>query len=287
MAIFSFGGSKSRSSSQSISEAGGYSTGRSISGSSSISDALSTSRGISRSTQSVYADEFLRMLYGGATGATMRAASLAPQFAESARALFTGGTQFLDQLRGGVGAEYLQSRLDGDGLAGERIALLSEDVGRFLRTEALPSIQSRAIGAYGLGGARQGLAEGRAIEGATREFQRGATEIRAQEQAARDAIASQLMASEQSGAAAGLSALPSLLGLAEAERSAELAPYQILSQILGAPTTLTESVSEQTAESIARSLSEQFGISLQDARDWARSQSTSSTTGKMFNFGFS
>lgn len=286
MAIFSFGGSKSRSSSQSISEAGGYSTGRSISGSSSISDALSTSRGISRSTQSVYADEFLRLLYGGATGATMRAASLAPQFAESARALFTGGTQFLDQLRGGVGAEYLQSRLDGDGLAEERIALLSEDVGRFLRTEALPSIQSRAIGAYGLGGARQGLAEGRAIEGATREFQRGATEIRAQEQAARDAIASQLMASEQSGAAAGLAALPSLLGLAEAERSAELAPYQILSQILGAPTTLTESVSEQTAESIARSLSEQFGISLQDARDWARSQSTSTSRSSGFSFSF-
>lgn len=286
MAIFNFGGTKSRSSSQSISEAGGYSTGRSVSGSSSISDALSTSRGVSRSTQSVYADEFLRLLYGGATGATMRAASLAPQFAESARALFTGGTQFLDQLRGGVGAEYLQSRLGGDGLAEERIALLSEDVGRFLRTEALPSIQSRAIGAYGLGGARQGLAEGRAIEGATREFQRGATEIRMQEQAARDAIASQLMASEQSGAAAGLAALPSLLGLAEAERSAELAPYQILSQILGAPTTLTESVSEQTAESIARSLSEQFGISLQDARDWARSQSTSTSRSSGFSFSF-
>lgn len=286
MAIFSFGGTKSRSSSQSISEAGGYSTGRSVSGSSSISDALSTSRGVSRSTQSVYADEFLRLLYGGATGATMRAASLAPQFAESARALFTGGMQFLDQLRGGAGAEYLQSRLDGDGLAEERIAQLSEDVGRFLRTEALPSIQSRAIGAYGLGGARQGLAEGRAIEGATREFQRGATEIRMQEQAARDAIASQLMAGEQSAAAAGLSALPSLLGLAEAERTAELAPYQILSQILGAPTTLTESMSEQTAESIARSLSEQFGISLQDARDWARSQSTSTSRSGGFSFSF-
>lgn len=286
MAIFSFGGTKSRSSSQSISEAGGYSTGRSVSGSSSISDALSTSRGVSRSTQSVYADEFLRLLYGGATGATMRAASLAPQFAESARALFTGGMQFLDQLRGGAGAEYLQSRLDGDGLAEERIALLSEDVGRFLRTEALPSIQSRAISAYGLGGARQGLAEGRAIEGATREFQRGATEIRMQEQAARDAIASQLMAGEQSAAAAGLSALPSLLGLAEAERTAELAPYQILSQILGAPTTLTESMSEQTAESIARSLSEQFGISLQDARDWARSQSTSTSRSGGFSFSF-
>src|SRR5690606_40238793 len=209
MAIFSFGGSKSRSSSQSISEAGGYSTGRSVSGLTSSSDALYTGGGISRSTQSVYADEFLRMLYGGATGATMRAAALAPQFAESARALFTGGIQFLDQLRGGAGAEYLQSRLDGDGLAEERIALLSEDVGRFLRTEALPSIQSRAISAYGLGGARQGLAEGRAIEGVTREFQRGATEIRMQEQAARDAIASQLMAGEQSAAAAGLSALPS------------------------------------------------------------------------------
>jgi len=282
MALFSFGGSKS--SSRSFSEAEGYSIGRSVSGSTSISDALSTSRGISRSTQSVYADEFLRLLYGGATGATMRAASLAPQFAESARALFTGGMQFLDQLRGEAGAEYLQSRLDGDGLAEERIALLSEDVGRFLRTEALPSIRSRAISAYGLGGARQGLAEGRAIEGATREFQRGAAEIRMQEQAARDAIASQLMAGEQSAAAAGLSALPSLLGLAEAERTAELAPYQILSQILGAPTTLTESVSEQTAESIARSLSEQFGISLQDARDWARSQSTS--TGKTFSFSY-
>src|SRR5690606_12218018 len=141
MALFSFGGSKSRSSSQSTAEAEGYSTGRSVSGSTSISDALSTSRGISRSTQSVYGDEFLRMLYGGATGATMRAATLAPQFAESARALFTGGTQFLDQLSGGVGADYLQSRLDGGGLAEERIGALSEDVGRFLRTEALPGVQ--------------------------------------------------------------------------------------------------------------------------------------------------
>src|SRR5690606_25531711 len=98
--MFSFGGSKSKSSSQSTSEAEGYSTGQSISGSSSISDAFSTSSGISRTTQSVYGDEFMRMLYGGATGATMRAATLAPQFAESARALFTGGTRFLDQLGG-------------------------------------------------------------------------------------------------------------------------------------------------------------------------------------------
>lgn len=285
--MFSFGGSKSKSTSQSTSEAEGYSTGRSVSGSSSISDALATSRGISRSTQSVYGDEFMRMLYGGATGATMRAATLAPQFAESARALFTGGTRFLEQLGGGAGADYLQSRLEGGGLADERIEALSEDVGRFLRTEALPGVQSRAISAYGLGGARQGLAEGRAIEGATREFRRGATEIRGQEQAARDAIASQLMAGEQAGAAAGLSALPSLLGIADAERSAELAPYQQLSQILGGPTTLTESMSEQTSESIAQSLSEQFGISLQDARNWAKSQSTSTSRGASFDFGFS
>lgn len=282
MAIFSFGSSRSKSTSTSESE--GFSRGGSLSGSTSFSDALSRSRGVSGSSQSVFAEDFLQQLYGGATNAAMRAAGMAPGLSGSARALFTGGTRFLEQLGGGAGADFLRERLEGGGLADERIGLLQEDIGRFLREEALPGVEARAVGAYGLGGARQGLAEGRAIEGATRELARGATEIRGQEQERRDAIARDLMLAEQTGAATGLAALPGLFGLAEAEFGAEMAPWERLAGILGGPTTLTESFAEQSADSIAQSLSESFGISFNEAQQWARAQSQSS--GRSSNLGF-
>lgn len=283
MALFDFGGSKTQSQSTSFQE--GSSTGRSLQTAEAFSDQLATSRGVSGSTQRVFGEDFLRQLYGGATNAAMRAAELSPNLAGSARALFTGGTQFLEQLQGGAGTEALRESLaGGEELLDERIGGLQEDVGRFLRQEALPGVEARAIGAYGLGGARQGLAEGRAIEGATRQFARGATELRAAEQTRRDQVARDLMAGEQAGAATGLSALPSLFNLAEAEMGAEMAPWERLSQVLGAPTALTESFAEQESESVAESLSRSLGISMEDARNIARSQSTSS--GKSFNFGF-
>lgn len=282
MAIFNFGGSKSKQ--QSTSESRGYSIGSSEQGSTSFSDALSSSYGYSGSTQSVYGDEFLRNLYGGASNAAMRAAANTGGLAESARSLFTGGTRFLEQLQGGAGADYLRDRLGGSELLDERIGNLQADVGRFLREEALPGVQARAVGAYGLGGARQGLAEGRAIEGATREFQRGVTELRGQDQAQRDAIARDLMASEMTGAQVGLGSLGELMGLAEAEAGAEMAPWMQLSQVLGGPTTLTEAYSEQTADSVARSLAESFGVSYQEAQDWMKSQSSGSS--RSFSLGF-
>jgi hypothetical protein len=119
-----------------------------------------------------------------------------------------------------------------------------------------------------------------AADAAGREFQTGVTNLRSADIAARDVAAGRLGDQRIAGAGTGLAALPGVADVAQVGFGAELAPYSMLSQILGGPTTLSESQSTQfsTAEDFARAFAESFGSSY--------GEQSSSSKSKAFKLGF-
>lgn len=278
--MFSFGGSKSRSSSSSLD----YGVQQSFSDSLSQAASQSTSGGSSSSfsTQRIANAGILEQLYRGALGAVPDAGLFQGQAAQ----LFEGGLSVLDRLGVGAGQDYLQSRLEGESpVLNEQIDALGSDLGRFFREELNPAITAKAVAGGTVGGGRQGVAQGRAIDAVGREFQRGATELRARDIASRDAAAGTLMAGRTAAAGTALGAIPGLLGTAEAGFSSNLAPYAALAQIIGGPTVLSEAGSESSqfgqssSESIAQAISEMFGF------NYGTSQSSSKSGSFSFGIG--
>lgn len=236
----SLGGGRSKSYQQQQSEQYGY----------------SGSTQASTSTQDIFQSDIFSRLYGDASAAAGGAAANAGQLRTAAQQLFTGGNQFLEQLGGDAGSAYLENRLSANNpVLEQQISQLQEDTGRLFREEFNPAITSRAVGGGTLGGGRQGVAQGLAIDSAARAFTQGATALRAGDIASRDAVAQSIATNSLNAASTGLGALPSLLDVLERGNNAGLQPYSQLSQILGGPTTLT------TAQSLARSFGEQRGTS--------------------------
>lgn len=97
---------------------------------------------------------------------------------------------------------------------------LGEDIGQFFNQQILPGISNEAGGHGQYGGARQSIGEGMAGQDALRQFQRGATDLRAQDYANGPARASQLY------------------NLGMAPYSAQFAPLQQLASLLGNPAVL-------------------------------------------------
>jgi hypothetical protein len=252
MALFGLGGSSSKSSQSSRAQSTDYA---SSSGS---------------STQSIAFEELFSQLYGQSAGAAGKVAESIPGFQGQAASLFSGGMGFLDTLQeGGAGADYMRSRINGDsGVADQQVAALQADLGRLFNEELMPAITSGSVAGGTLGGGRQGVAQGLATEKIAQQFAQGSASIRATDQAARDAAATSLLGAETTGATAGLNALPNVLGLAESGLSADLLPMQFLAQVLGGPTTLTESLAESesfgqsTAVSKGKSKSGSFNFEL-------------------------
>lgn len=280
MGLLSFGGSKSKSVSQSSSLDLAANVSSSLS--ESLAQSLSQSRGQSTSTQSVWNADLLERLYGDALGAVSGAEG--QLFTGQAAGLFSSGLGILEQLGTGAGEDYLRSRLEGGELLEAQIGGLREDVGRLFREELNPAITGGAVAAGQLGGGRQGVAQGRAAEVAARTFTRGATELRAQDQAMRDSAAAQLMQGRTGAAGAAASLLPQLLGTAQAGATGGLAPFAALASIIGGPTVLTQGQStdesQATSESIARAISEALGYS------YGTSSSSSSSKSKSLSLGF-
>ena len=82
------------------------------------------------------------------------------------------GGQFQEQGQGAL--DFLSRFVEGgSGLTQGNIDILSENIGRNFREQILPGIGSRATGGLNRGGARQGIAEGLASQGAQREFRQG------------------------------------------------------------------------------------------------------------------
>lgn len=279
----SLGANSSSSKNNSQSESSGYGYSGSTSTNNSVSSQDSFSSGQSTSRQNIAFEQMFQQLYGGASGAANRATANAGQLSDTAKQLFTGGSQFLQGLGGDAGTQYLEDRLDADNpVLNQQIDLLREDTGRLFSEQLNPAITSRAVAGGTLGGGRQGVAQGLAAGEAGRVFTQGATALRAADIAARDNNARTIAQNSLTSASTGLGALPGLLDLAERGNNQELGIYSQLSSILGGPTTLTNSqssdMSRSSAESIAQALSSSFGEDFNN--------SSSSSYGRSRSWGF-
>lgn len=234
----------------------------------------SQSESLGFSTQDIAFEDLFSQLYGNASGAASRTVAQAPELANAARQLFSGGTRFLEGLGTDAGTNHLTSRITGENpLLQENIAGLEEDVGRLFSERLNPAITSRAVAGGTLGGGRQGVAQGLATETAAREFTRGALALRTSDMQMRDQAAAQVAANSLSAASTGLGALPSLLDLTERGQNAELGVYSSLSSILGGPTVMTEA--GQQSRSVADAFSRSFG------------EERSTSKGRAWNFSMS
>jgi len=252
-----------------IGSLGGSST-RSSSQSSSRSNAGSQSGGVSFSNDRIAFEDIFARMFGGAEGA---AGGLDPSMlTEAANQLFSGGMGFMDQLSNDAGSQYLEDRLSSDNeVLQQQIDLLGEDLGNFFSEQLNPAITSQSVSGGALGGGRQGVAQGVAAEQVGEQFTRGATALRASDIAARDAAANNLSQNNIQNAMVGFQGANILQGISEQGFSAALRPYQLLSSILGGPTTLNDSSSFNFANSFSNSFS----------------QSSANSRSRSFDIGFS
>ena len=275
----SLGGGKSKSYQEQ--QASGFQQSEQASLSQSQSMATGQSQSQSQSNQDIAFRDLYASLYGGASDAASRAVAGADKLGAAAQQLFTGGSQFLENLGGDAGSDYLESRLNSENpVLEQQIQRLQRDTGRLYREELNPAITSRAVSGGTLGGGRQGVAQGLAAEGASRVFTQGATALRAGDVASRDAIAQSVATNSLNAASTGLGALPSLLEVLTKGNRSELGVYSDLSSILGGPTTLTQSESDSTStqESSSTSLAESL------ARAYGENKSSGYGRGSSWNF---
>lgn len=234
------------------------------------SQATSNSVGGSTSRQSIAFSDAFGRLFGNASNAAGSAVN-SDVLGTAATQLFSGGMSFFENLGGNEGTNYLADRVTGSNeILPDQIAALREDTGRFFSEELLPNIRSQAVAGGNLGGGRQGVAEGMAVEAAQRQFTRGVTDLRVADRQSRDSAALSVAQNAIGAASTGLGALPMLIDSAQNAASPELGIYQNLASILGGPTVLTES------DSFSRSISDAFSKSFGNSK--------SSSAG--FSFGF-
>lgn len=283
----SLGGGKQKSQQQSTSDSFGFSTGESGSTSQGYSDSVSGGSGTSASstTQSIAFEDLYKQLFSGASAAGQSAVAQAPELADAARQLFTGGTQFMQGLGGDAGTDYLKSRLSGDNpVLEQQINLLREDTGKLFNEQLNPGITSQSVAGGTLGGGRQGVAQGLAIDSAANQFARGASALRSDDIARRDSAAASVASNSIQAANTGLGALPTLLDIANKGVNSELGIYAGLSSILGGPTVLSQSQSaseqSQFSQSTAQQLSDAF------SKAYGQSTSTSQSSGKSKGWNF-
>lgn len=275
--------------STSSSDSYGFNTG--VSGDSSISSSNSVSGGASQTTQGIAFEDLFAQMFSGASGAAGRAALNAPQLASAASQLFSGGTQFLQNLGGDAGTQYMEGRLTGANPALEdAITALKQDAGSLFTEQLNPAIVSRSVAGGTLGGSRQGVAQGVAQAATAKDFMSKAAELRYADIASKDAMAGDIAMNSLAAANTGLGSLPGLLDVFERGQNAELGTYSALSSILGGPTVLSQSESSDFSSSTAQSIAEAFSRSFGETSSTSESESTSTarSRGKSrgYNFGF-
>lgn len=283
MGIFNIGGSKSSSSQSSSSAANGESwststeLGGGYQGSQSVSSGGSVSTGGSQDRLAF--EDLYQQLYGGASGV---AGGLAdnPFLSQTANQLFASGQGILGGLQNDAGSKYLTDVLTSNGNVDEQIGLLGEDINKFLSESALPSIRRTAMGAGQLGGSRQGVAEGQALDIATNQFARGAADIRNQNLNRQLQAGGQLSAQNIQAAQTGLAGNAGLYDLANQGFLSGLSPYAALASIYGDKVTLGSSLSSSTSwdSAVASAFGEDFNIG--NSSSYAYDQATSKSKGK-------
>ncbi len=201
----------------------------------------------SSSSQEVFEADTFRNLFANASNVAGQVDTRA--LTDAANSLFSQGSGFLGSLSDiSAGTDesgrFLSSRISGEGgFVDENIAALGEDLGQFFNEQLLPGITSESVSGGALGGGRQGVAQGKAIESVGREFRRGSLEIRNADLRERTEAARQLSAQKLSAGQAGLAGVQSQFDLAQAATLAPFSPFLTLAQILGPTTTLSDSSS--------------------------------------------
>jgi hypothetical protein len=274
-------GSKSSNSSDAQSTSEGFNVAESGDTSNSLSQSLSS--GQSTTTQGIAFEDLYKQLFTGATAAAGRTAMQAPQLAQTAQQLFSGGSQFLQSLGGNAGTNYQEGRLTGENPALEdAITALRGDSESLFRDEMNPAITASAVSGGTLGGGRQGVAQGIAQGKIGQDFLSKAAALRYADVQSKDAMAGSIAGQSIAAASTGLGALPGLLDIMERGQNTELGTYSNLASILGGPTVLSQQQatdsSMSTAQQIAQAFSRSFGQQ--------ESQSTATSRGKTKSFGF-
>lgn len=249
------------------------------------SSSSSSSRGVSSSRQVVAFEDLFRSLYGGAGAA---AKGIDPGVISTAsEQLFSGGLKFLSTLQDNAGTDALEAGLADTSGRDAQLALLKQTLGDFFGEELLPGITDVGVSTGTFGGNREAVLRSSAAKAVAGQFSTGAAGIISADQQRRDATAAQLAQLKQGGAAGGLSALNSLLGLKSAGEFSALSPYEALASIYGGPTVLGSSESVD----IAQALSDSFGVQGSQSygfdfgRGTSSSRATSSSKSKGFSFG--
>lgn len=248
--------------------------GMGSSSSSNQATGMTQSQGMSQSNatsdQSVAFGDLYSKLFKGAASSASDAMVSAPDITSAAKSLFSGGSQFLNSMTNNAGTQYQDNRLNStDPTLQANIDQLRTETGRLFTEQLNPAITSQAVGDGTLGGGRQGVAQGAAIDNLGRQFTAGVTQLQSNSQAQKDQIAQSVAGNSVASASTGLGALPSMLDLLTQGDQSGLGIYAKLSSIMGGPTTLTSS--QSNAQSIANS----FGTT------------QSSGEGKAWNFNMS
>jgi hypothetical protein len=291
----SYGESVSSSQAAEDSAASSFGVGSSAATSSSIGGSQAQSK------SGIFGADVFSKLFGDASNVAAQIAT--GGLTDTANSLFDSGQGFLSSLAtlsnpvDGTGEQYLAGRITGEGSELDaQIAGLESDLGRFFGETLLPQIQGDAIAAGQLGGGRQGVAQGAAMQTVGREFQTGVTNLRTSELAARMAAATSLagIQTTKAGVAAGaagtgLASLAAQYGLADAGAMASLSPYMALASILGGPAVLTDSEASSfdVSASDASSSDVSGSQSTSTSRASSDSRSFESSTSKSKSAGFS
>ena len=251
----------------------------SVQGSSSLSDSIARalSSGQSTSQQNIAFENLFQQLYGGASSAA--AAIDTSGLSDTAKQLFSGGLNFLQQLQGNAGTDALTARIGDTSTRDTQLSALQQGLGQLFNEQLLPGITSQGVATGTLGGSRQAIEKAQAAKAVAGQYAQGAAQLIGMDQAQRDQAAAQLAGLTGQNAATGLSALPSLFGLAQGSATVGLTPYTALAQILGGPTVLTQqqATDQSTSSSIAKSIADSFGQSY--GFDFGTSKSQGTSTG--------
>jgi hypothetical protein len=167
-----------------------------------------------------------------------------------------------------AGTNYLTDRLNNSDSADAQIAQLQKDTGLLFTDQFNPAITSDAVSSGNLGGGRQGVAQGMAMDTLARQFSSQATAIRSNDQAQKDAAASTVAGNSLTAASTGLGALPGLLSVVGQGQNADLDVYSKLAQIYGGPTTLSSSQSTSASAAIANAIAKSFGTNQSSGNAW-------------------
>ncbi len=209
-------------------------------GSVSSSDSKSKQKSFQTSDQAVWGAQapYLQSLYGqGERTAYGQMGTIGQDAQRMSGGLMQGAGWYLTPGTNPAIANLMQMGQQGNPYLTQQIEGLGADIGNFFKTQIQPGIASQA-GLHGqFGGSRHGIGAGLAGQDALRQFTQGATNLRSS--AYGQGIQSTNMAGQL--ASQGVGQMGEIYNLGMSPYSAQWAPLQAYSGILGDPTVLTQS----------------------------------------------